>query len=352
MKTFISYPDKEEKVEEIIKFEPISWAELEKKQVRPIEWLVEGVIPKPSLCLIASKGGVGKTLVTLEIVRQIIEGGMFLGKYQCKKSKVLYIDGESGESEIKRRCEKLGYTKAGNKEGVEFVNTYNLNLYNIYHLLEVLKYLKENNIKVLIVDTLRPLSGDMDENNAKDVRKFMRLFMKMRDNHGITTIFLDHERKNGQNEQKYAADQNRVMGSQDKISCVDVAFSLHRNKNDVLSLKDTKTRMGKSPGRGISFTIEDELNEDGTESVVAALVDSEMAKNNLEDEIACAVIEILSEQEKAVTRELIEILRERGFGKSKIEVVLKSLSEEGRIQRRVPEGGKGYVYQLPASCLP
>ena len=80
MKTFIAYPDKEEKVEEKFKFEPITWAELEKKQVRPIEWLVEDVIPEPSLCLIASRGGVGKTLVTLEIVRQIIEGGMFLGK--------------------------------------------------------------------------------------------------------------------------------------------------------------------------------------------------------------------------------------------------------------------------------
>ncbi|MCA9359090.1 AAA family ATPase, partial [Candidatus Kaiserbacteria bacterium] len=91
MKTFIAYPDKEEKVEEKFKFEPITWAELEKKQVRPIEWLVEDVIPEPSLCLIASRGGVGKTLVTLEIVRQIIEGGMFLGKYQCKKTKVLYI---------------------------------------------------------------------------------------------------------------------------------------------------------------------------------------------------------------------------------------------------------------------
>ena len=333
-------------------FLPITWEQFEEKPVQPIEWLIENIIPTPSLVLIASQSGVGKTLVALELVKHLADGTSFLEEHMCKSSNLLFVDGESGESELKRRCLLLGYSELENKSKIHFANSHGLNLNSEEDFNQVYRYVEDNDIKVVIIDTLRPFSGQMDENNAKSVRSFMQPFIQMRDELGITIIFLDHERKNGQNEIRYAADQNRVLGSQDKIASVDIALSLHRNKEGVLTLKHTKVRIGKKPDKGVLFTMRDVTNADGETRIQTEWVDDMQIIESLDDEITNAAENLLREVEQTSTAELTLALQQMGFGKTKVEQVLKKATEEGRLVRFVQDGDRSFTYQLPAHYPP
>ncbi len=73
----------------------------------PITWLVEGMIPRAGVVLLAGESGAYKTWLALSLAKAAATGGAFLGR-SCARADVLYLDGENPAAVVRERCSILG----------------------------------------------------------------------------------------------------------------------------------------------------------------------------------------------------------------------------------------------------
>src|SRR5690348_17885893 len=72
-----------------------------------IEWMVEGILPRASVTLLAGEPGSYKTWLALALLRGVASGGNFLGR-KCAKASVLYLDRENPLAVMRERLAVLG----------------------------------------------------------------------------------------------------------------------------------------------------------------------------------------------------------------------------------------------------
>ena len=80
--------------------------DLEQEKLKPIEWVVEGLIA-PGLNLIAGKSKIGKSWLVLWLAYAVELGLEVLG-FKCTKGKVLHYSLEDGKSRTKNRWKVMG----------------------------------------------------------------------------------------------------------------------------------------------------------------------------------------------------------------------------------------------------
>ena len=73
-------------------------------------WLWPGYIPLGSITLLTGMPGVGKTLALLSWAYIVASGGTWPDGSPSAQDRVLFIDGENGEAEVKRSRGSLGCT--------------------------------------------------------------------------------------------------------------------------------------------------------------------------------------------------------------------------------------------------
>jgi len=83
-------------------------SDLENWKVKPLEWLVDPLIPKGSVGFMSGQPKVGKSLLALDlclhIVHSYLEQAEWLGTYECHPAKILYIAREDPARRIKERA--------------------------------------------------------------------------------------------------------------------------------------------------------------------------------------------------------------------------------------------------------
>jgi hypothetical protein len=89
------------------KFTFITAADLEAMELPPLEWIVDGLIPRVLVSSVVAASGAGKTWLALDLLRACASGGMFLGSYAALKCRVGMFDAEDGYIGLKRRWEQL-----------------------------------------------------------------------------------------------------------------------------------------------------------------------------------------------------------------------------------------------------
>lgn len=97
---------KPKQVKQVPKLDVITAAELDKLEIPPLKFLVDGFIVHGDFLVLASAPKVGKSWMMLDLALSIAEGGKFLG-CQTHKAGVLYCDLEERRPLIKRRLRKL-----------------------------------------------------------------------------------------------------------------------------------------------------------------------------------------------------------------------------------------------------
>jgi hypothetical protein len=80
--------------------------DLEQEELKPIEWVVEGLIA-PGLNLIAGKSKIGKSWLVLWLAYAVEQGLEVLG-FKCTKGKVLHYSLEDGKNRTKNRWKVMG----------------------------------------------------------------------------------------------------------------------------------------------------------------------------------------------------------------------------------------------------
>lgn len=153
-----------------------------------VEWTVQNLIPKESITLLHSIGGVGKTYLMYKIGKCVADGIPFFG-LDVKSMNVYYIDYENPLPEIADRMRKIGGSD-------------NLRIWHLGHEPMPIRFdaneweiYKTFPPGLFIIDSLRS-SHLLEENSSKDASLVMARHKELR-SLGSTIFLIHHESKTG-----------------------------------------------------------------------------------------------------------------------------------------------------------
>lgn len=175
------------------KLNTLTAAELFSMDVKPVEFVIDGLVPV-GLVILASPPKYGKSWFCLDMGLSVAMGRDFLG-FKTHKSKVLYLALEDRNDRLKYRISKL----LGDEAFPEWLNlgidSETLDNGFIQSLDDFLKEHPET--KLIIIDTFVKIRGEAKRNEsayAVDSREAGTI-KKFADNHGIAVILVTHTRK-------------------------------------------------------------------------------------------------------------------------------------------------------------
>lgn len=207
----------------------------------PIDWIVEGIIPKGSVGLIVAYGSSLKSWAELDLIDAIPTGRKWLGRFPCKPGAALMIDFEAGSYEVRRRLQRIA--RGGGLErndGVRFISFPPSFLNDEAFFVELLKLAAD--YVVITIDTLSAGSPGVDENDARFAVPLYKL-KKVAEATGCAFVVLHHTRKSKDGED----DRETTRGTSAIFNALDFELKLFRSKDNEESFvcKQTKARGSK-----------------------------------------------------------------------------------------------------------
>lgn len=201
------------------------------RELRPqrVEWLVDGMVPRGGVTLLAGESGTGKTWLGLLLAAGVAGGATFLGR-NCHRADVLYLDRENPESLIFERAQLLGLDTASP----------NLKLWGGWAAepppligdTRLLQLAAERRPLILVDSLIR--FHEMDENSATAMATVMNELRRLAFA-GASVVVLHHKPK---------GDTSQYRGSSDIRAAVDVAFGIRRESDtDLVKFACFKNRL-------------------------------------------------------------------------------------------------------------
>lgn len=180
-------------LEEVPKLNTLNAAELFSMDIRPVEFVIEGLIPV-GMVILASPPKYGKSYMCLDMALSVAMGRDFLGfhTHQCR---VLYL---SLEDRLDRLKQRIGQVIGGEAppERLELeIESRTLDNGFIEQLGDFLN--DHPDTKLVIVDTFIKIRGEAKRNEsayATDSRE-AGMIKKFADQHGIAVVLVTHTRK-------------------------------------------------------------------------------------------------------------------------------------------------------------
>lgn len=191
-------------------------------------WVVEDFIPGKGITLLSAPAASFKTLLSMELGRCISQGTPFLER-ATKEKTVLYIDMENNLKVQQLYLKRLGiahnpqlhiWSQWADKVPPAFPNQLYLDI-------------ARKDKPVIIFDSLIAFLGEgVNENVATDIRTVFA-FLRSLTNEGATILVLHHAGK---------SEESQYRGSSDIKGAVDVAYTIKKEEDHVLTLRCFKSR--------------------------------------------------------------------------------------------------------------
>ena len=208
------------------------------------EWMVEGLLPRASVTLLAGEPGSYKTWLALALLRGVASGGSFLGR-KCAQASVLYLDRENPLAVMRERLAVLGIEQSAVADcriwggwlddappGIGDVR-----------LLEIARERRP----LIVFDSLIRFHAAADENSASAMAMVMADLRALA-NVGATVVALHHKPK---------SEGSHYRGSSDIAGGVDTAWAVSRDRDaGLLRLECFKSRYAEE----FSLTLRPELS--------------------------------------------------------------------------------------------
>lgn len=295
--------------------------EIMEKDFGDIAWVVEGLFPMESISIISGNPGNFKTWITMDLARSIAEGTSFLGKFQTMQGGVLIVDEENAERVIKDRFIKLDVAN-NEKLPIYYLNRIGFKIDDKKDLEEVISFVKENDIKLVIFDSLvRIHSGD--ENTSQTMSKVMRSFQEVV-KAGASVISTHHHRKgpSGPNPSQ------SLRGSSDILAGIDCHIIItHSKEENCLHFSQPKLRTDEPIN---DFLVSIKKTEKG-ELVFTYEGDDKRAENKIQ-EVKNEIIGVMQMSDTSMSvKDFKEELGD-SFSENNIRGALKALTKEEMIK--------------------
>lgn len=325
------------KGDDLKRFEVKTLAEII-SEAKPVEFLVDGLIPKRSLVVLAGKGGVGKSTVVLKLIDDLFSGGEVFGEFRGNGvERVLVVDEENYPSFYKQRREILGLNDDESLSRIDCCVLQGVKIDTEDGLQFLREKLAEKRYDLVILDSLSNLLAEADENKSHEITRILNGLRRIAYEYDTTFILIHHLRKG----LAYAVeDLDEVRGSTALVNEPDVVFVLQKNKvTGSVIVKNVKNRFSEPINFVLSFkNVDGQLSIEFSGFVSAVEEEDEVVKC-----MKC-ITDILATKRRAVKRE--ELLKELEFSKSTIDRALERLVKDGVVER-VKKG----FYRLKQSSI-
>jgi len=250
------YSLKEEEATEPLK--PLilrSLAELRQQGIEPVEYVVDGVLPRGGLLQVLAAPKVAKSILLLNLALAIVSGDDFLGR-PTLRGPVLLLSAEGGPQLLH---ERLG-TMAP-QDGVDLEHLFlwtpqrgelRLRLDDPIHRLILAGACIERGVVALIVDPLY-LFHDLNENDSRDMKGLAQGLIGLGQETQAGIIIAHHNRKAGPNSHSGSAEEGR--GSSVLHGAVDASLVLNRRADSVIATYELRWSESPPP---LSLTLDAE----------------------------------------------------------------------------------------------
>jgi hypothetical protein len=222
----------------------------------PIEFLIDGLLPIPSLSIVYGGPGSLKSMLLADLAVCVAAGktwlealpGDALGgvSFAVKQAPVLWLDFDNGKKRTNRRMAALGrgHELAGDAS-LHYISMAKpwLNASDNAMVEEVAKYLKAGGYKLLIVDNLGLVNGGIEENSS-EMAQVMGLLRWLSEDAECAVIVIHHQRKGAAG----ITDPNQrkgdtLRGHSTIEASLDMALLIERHgREDAILAIPTKTR--------------------------------------------------------------------------------------------------------------
>jgi hypothetical protein len=189
-----------------------------------VRMIIDGFLPE-GVNMIGGLAGQGKTLFALSLVKSLVTGEPFLGKYQPQEIiPVIYMIPESSSRAFKMRCKAFGIPDDPQRFICRTVTEGSTLMLDDLMLLQAVKHLKP----VIVLDTLPRFNESGDENDAAGNKKLVDDITKLRALGAIAVIGLHHSTK-ASAEQEMTL-ENVLRGTGDIGAMADAVYALRRDR--------------------------------------------------------------------------------------------------------------------------
>lgn len=201
-------------------------SELQRRNIRPIQWIVRGVLPE-GLSIICAPSKYGKSWMMMQLCEAVAEGKPFLD-FETVQCDCVYFSLEDSDRRFQDRLNKTmnGKPAPPNFYGSTECGTMATGLFDELHELMGM-YPK---IKLLIIDTFQKVRSGQAKNESTysaDYRE-MGEFKKFAEKYGVCILLVHHMRKQMDDADIY----NRINGSMGIMGAADTILMLSRKKRD------------------------------------------------------------------------------------------------------------------------
>lgn len=321
----------------------ITWKEFSEIEFPQQKWLIERLIPREGIVIIASPSGEKKTWLAMSMATSIANGTDFLQHpdFRAHEGTVLYIDQEMSQTELQRRGNLLGLPNT--KTPIYLGRGGNLDFSKEENIEDLFATIKRYEVKVVFIDTLRAVAGGLKEDKAEEVRQFLDRFKPLKDQ-GVALVFLDHCRKPALREGN-TPKKEQLLGSQDKVASIESLIMLRSNeRNEEILVHHLKSR-SSIEYKPFRVEMRDEVDEKLNPIKVTLTYGGGIEEKEYKiDEAKNIIISMLQETSRS-RKELIELLQmENEIGEKNASGALKELKAAGKIS--VKKRNKENIYSL------
>lgn len=204
----------------------------------PRRWLVPGWLPLDSVTALYSKPGVGKSFYALSVALEIARGGSWCGT-RLEPTNVLYVAAER-PTDIRDRGEAWCEHHARNfpENLVLFPEAPQLTKGNEHEVEALVALIRENEARVVILDTYARMTIGIEENSSKETGPVMESLSQIREaTNGGLVLVVHHTGKDN---------SKGLRGSSAFLGAVDLSIELSPD-GGALKSSVTKSNAGKEP---------------------------------------------------------------------------------------------------------
>lgn len=270
----------------------------------PIEYLVDGLIVKPSLNVVYGPGEALKTYALLDLAIAVAKGDEWLDR-KTQQNTVLIIDEENGSRRLNRWIHNIMMTRKAPKDLPLFYSS----MIEGDKLNQIEGFIRETGAGLVILDALCDFMLGQDENAVKDVQTMLRALTGMVNQNQCVVIVIHHANKLGD-----------FRGSTAIQAGVDLMLGMKKTQ-ELVEFKCIKGRDGEIKPFSANVYFGDNYFE-------LILKDSDTVERD--------VLELFEVYTKVSRQQLLT--KVVGFSRATIDRAVKKLMNEGRVYRMNPEG--------------
>ncbi len=217
-----------------------------------VDYAVEGLFSLPSVSIVYGAPGTLKSFLLLDMALCVAAGLPWLESLPDSDAPTafktiplpgLWLDFDNGKRRTHERVEALSRARDLDAEATAFYYASMpspwLQASNAASMDGLILLCKERNIGLVVVDNLRAVSGDMEE-NASEMSNVMLNFRRLAEETGAAVVIIHHQRK-GSGDKERPGDALRGHSSIEQA--IDLALQILRDgDSERISIRSTKTR--------------------------------------------------------------------------------------------------------------